>query len=178
MTDEAQEDASVVLIEVRPGLWLGNQVAAENGPALGRAGITQTLNLAVNIDVPPLVQPDGTVVRRAKVGLIDGEGNTAAHLAAAVLAISGMAGQKAPGKPTYPDHRNGGILVHCRGGRSRSVIALALHLYLTDPAFPTLDDAIATLQRLRALPPRQPAQALRTLALETLDLLGAVRIVR
>ncbi len=174
MLDEAEEDATEVLIEVGPDLWLGNQIAAQSPAALARAGITQTLNLAVNIDIPPLVLPDGSVVRRAKIGLIDGEGNTPAHVAAAVLAIRGMQAQKAPGKPSYPDHRPGGLLVHCRGGRSRSVMALALHLYLSDPAFESLDDAIAYLQRLRGLRPHQPAAALRNLAADTLELLGAL----
>lgn len=170
--DDATEDASEVLIQVRPGLWLGNQVAAQSAAALARAGITQTLNLAVNIDIPPMVQPDGGVLRRAKIGLIDGEGNVPAHLAAAVLTIRGMLAQKTPGKPSYPDHRTGGLLVHCRGGRSRSVIALALHLYLTDPACASLDDAIAELQRLRGLRPEQPAAALRRLADKALELLA------
>ena len=164
-TDAAahREDASCVLCPVAPGLWLGNATAAGDAAALARAGITQTLCLAVNLDMPPMTLADGTVIRRAKVGLIDGPGNTAAHLVAAVLSIAGMGAQVAPGKPGYPDHRPGGLLVHCRGGRSRSVVALALHLseVVGDAPF---DDVLARLRALRGLPPTQPHAALRALA--------------
>lgn len=162
-TAEEREDAACVLLPVAAGLWLGNATAAGDAVALGRAGITQTLCLAVNLDMPPMALADGTVLRRAKVGLIDGPGNTAAHLVSAVLSISGMQAQVAPGKPGYPDHRPGGLLVHCRGGRSRSVVALALHLSEVVGAAP-FDDVLGRLRALRGLPPTQPNAALCALA--------------
>jgi len=158
-----REDASSVLLPVADGLWLGNATAAADAHAIGRAGITQTLCLAVNLDMPPMTLADGTVLRRAKVGLIDGPGNTAAHLIAAVLSISGMLAQAAPGKSSYPDHRPGGVLVHCRGGRSRSVIALALHLSEVAGEAP-FDDVLARLRALRGLSSTQPSTALCNLA--------------
>ena len=156
-----REDASSVLLPVADGLWLGNATAAADAHAIGRAGITQTLCLAVNLDMPPMTLADGTVLRRAKVGLIDGPGNTAAHLIAAVLSISGMLAQAAPGKSSYPDHRPGGVLVHCRGGRSRSVIALALHLSEVAGEAP-FDDVLARLRALRGLSSTQPSTACAT----------------
>lgn len=154
---ERREDARPVLIGVAPRLFLGNVTAADDPALLLRHGITQSLNLAVNADPLPLTLPDGTVVRRAKIGLIDGPGNHPAHLAAAVLAIEGMLSQVAPGKPSYGAHRPGALLVHCRGGRSRSVSVLALWLARNDPASPTTAvDAVEVLRRLRGLGPEQP----------------------
>jgi hypothetical protein len=161
----ADEDREPVLIGVAERLFLGNQTAAESAPLLGRHGITQTLNLAVNIDSTPLTLADGTVVRRAKVGLIDGPGNDPLHLVAAVLSVAGMLAQVAPGKPSYPDHRPGGLLVHCRGGRSRSIATLALFLAWRQPeAYADLAAALDRLSALRGLGPEQPHRAMRELA--------------
>jgi hypothetical protein len=169
---EAEEDRRPVLLPVAGQLFLGNATAAADTGLLMAYGITQTLNLAVNIDPPALRLPDGTVMRHGKVGLIDGPGNTARHLSAAVLAIAGMLAQTAPGKPSYPDHRPGGLLVHCRGGRSRSVVALAVYLAWTDRAsFPTLVAALEHLRTLRSLPADQPHIAMCRLADEVVDML-------
>jgi len=154
---ERLEDARPIAIPVRSGLYLGNAAAADDGETLARLGITQTLNLAVNIDPLPLTLADGTAIRRAKIGLIDGAGNHPVHLVAAVLTIEGMLAQASPGKPSYPDHRPGALLVHCRGGRSRSVTALALWLARSEPqTWPTERDAVEALRQLRGLPPEQP----------------------
>ncbi len=167
-------DADPVLVAVAPALFLGNVVAANDGPLLARHGVTQTLNLAVNADTPPLRLVDGTEVRRAKVGLIDGPGNAVSHLVAAVLAIDGMLAQAAPGKPSYPPHRPGGLLVHCRGGRSRSVTALALKLHLTDfDEFSTFEAALRHLRERRGLGSDQPHPAMADLAHRALPLLRA-----
>lgn len=161
----ADEDREPVLISVAERLFLGNQAAAESALLLGRHGITQSLNVAVNTDPAPLTLADGTVVRRAKVGLIDGPGNDPLHLVAAVLSVAGMMAQVAPGKPTYPDHRPGGLLVHCRGGRSRSIATLALFLAWRQPeAYSDLATALDRLSALRGLGPDQPHRALRELA--------------
>jgi hypothetical protein len=161
--DEDRDDP--VLIGVEERLFLGNHAAAESAALLGRHGITQSLNTAVNIDPGPLTLADGTVVRRAKVGLIDGPGNDPLHLVAAALSIAGMLAQVAPGKPTYPDHRPGGLLVHCRGGRSRSIATLALFLAWKRPeAYSDLPAALDRLSALRGLGPDQPHRAMRELA--------------
>lgn len=162
--EEAREDRRSVMIPLGGGLFLGNAVAANDPLGLIDAGITQTLNLAVNLDVPPLTLADGTAVRRAKIGLIDGPGNDPWHLVAAVLAIAGMMAQAAPGKPSYPDHRPGGLLVHCRGGRSRSVAALALYLSWTEPTrFADPDAALAFLREGRGLTSAHPGAAMLSL---------------
>ncbi|WP_353143454.1 protein phosphatase [Paracoccus sp. (in: a-proteobacteria)] len=131
-------------------LYVGNLIGAGDGAGLLAAGITASLNVSLNIDVAPLQLPDGTHMRRAKVGLIDGAGNTPAHLAAAVLALEGLVTQASPGKPNYPAHRAGHVLVNCRGGRSRSVIVLAIYLHMRAPGtFPTLDSAVNHIRRAR-----------------------------
>lgn len=176
---ERREDSRPVAIPVGPGLFLGNFTAASDAASLARNGITQTLNLAVNIDSLPLTLMDGTVIRRAKIGLIDGPGNHPAHLAAAVLAIEGMLAQAAPGKPSYPDHRRGALLVHCRGGRSRSVAALALWMVRSEPgAWAEATDAVETLRRLRGLGPEQPNGAMLDSMQAAARLLQSIPVAR
>lgn len=158
---ERREDATPVLVEVHPGVFLGNMAAAADAGMLARHGITQTLNLAVNADPPPLTLSDGTLVRRAKIGLIDGPGNEPAHFVAAVLAIEGMLAQAAPGKPSYGAHRPGALLIHCRGGRSRSVVVTAMWLARTDPqSWTGATGAVEFLRRQRGLGPEQPNAAM------------------
>lgn len=52
-------------------LFIGNAVAANDADLLLRNGVTSTMNLAVNIEMPPLALGDGSVVRRTHIGLID-----------------------------------------------------------------------------------------------------------
>ncbi|RQP07425.1 protein phosphatase [Paracoccus sp. MA] len=158
-TRERAENDTTILVPVHDlvlpqgricRLYVGNLTGASDGAALLAAGITSSLNVSLNIDVAPLQLSDGTHMRRAKVGLIDGAGNTPAHLAAAVLALEGLVTQTSPGKPNYPAHRAGHVLVNCRGGRSRSVIVLAIYLHLRAPGtFPTLDSAVSHIRRAR-----------------------------
>jgi len=158
-TRERAENDTTILVPVHDltlpegricRLYVGNLAGASDGVALLAAGITASLNVSLNIDVAPLQLPDGTHMRRAKVGLIDGSGNTPAHLAAAVLALEGLVTQASPGKPHYPAHRAGHVLVNCRGGRSRSVIVLAIYLHLRAAgAFPTLDSAVSHIRKAR-----------------------------
>lgn len=146
-------------------LHVGNLAGAGDGAALLAAGITSSLNVSLNIDVAPLQLPDGTHMRRAKVGLIDGPGNRPAHLAAAVLTLEGLVTQASPGKPSYPAHRAGHVLVNCRGGRSRSVIVLALYLHLrAHQNFPTLDSAVRHIREARGNSPTYPLPPMLELA--------------
>ncbi|WP_437612218.1 dual specificity protein phosphatase family protein [Erwinia sp. V71] len=174
---EKEQDKQAVLLRAAPlpggerWLWLGNLPAAQDGALLLQSGITSTLNLAVNLHPEALTLGDGTVVRRTQVGLIDGAGNHANHLLAGVLALDGMVHQDSPGKPSYPLHRRGDILVHCRGGRSRSVSVLALYLYYTQPEwYPTVQAALAYLRQLRGIDETHPCQPLITLVYQLAEM--------
>ncbi|MBD0415414.1 dual specificity protein phosphatase family protein [Oryzicola mucosus] len=161
---EKHEDTLPVLIEVLGGdalglrkLFIGNRVAADNANLLSANGITSTMNLAVNIELLPLALPDGSVVRRTHIGLIDGPGNLPQHVLGAVFTLHGILGQASPGKTSYPPHRQGNVLVHCRGGRSRSAGVVALYLHLVHgEAFPSLDAALAHVRKARGLGPTHP----------------------
>ncbi len=173
-TAEKAEDATPVLTPVHDltlsdgricRLFIGNLTGASAPEALQAAGITASLNVSVNIDVPPVLLPDGSHMRQAKVGLIDGPGNSPAHLAAAVLALEGLVTQASPGKPGYPAHRAGHVLVNCRGGRSRSVTVLALWLHLRAPeVFASFEDAVCHIRKVRGNPVHYPLTPMLELA--------------
>ena len=111
--------------------------------------------------------------------LIDGAGNTPAHLAAAVLALEGLVTQPSPGKPHYPAHRAGHVLVNCRGGRSRSVIVLAIYLHLRARAtFPTLDSAVSHVRRARGSSDTYPLPPMLDLARAVLASEGLTALLR
>lgn len=175
---EEEEDRLAVLLPVCDGLgphgatlFIGNRVAAEDPDLLYRHGITATMNLAVNIELPSLTLPDGTAVRRTHIGLIDGPGNRPQHLLAAVLALHGILGQASPGKAHYPPHRRGNLLVHCRGGRSRSATAIALYLHLACPdRFTDFESAIGHVRRVRGLESDQPQPAMLGLARDVMEI--------
>ncbi len=174
---EFVEDRQPLLWPVEPHigpydltLYLGNGMAANDGPLLAAHGITSTLNLAVNLPLSPLTLPDGIELRRHHIGLIDGSGNSAVHLMSAVLALAGMLTQDSPGKASYPAHRPGNILVHCRGGRSRSVAVLALYLHLAvGNRYPTLKSALDHLRLIRGTGPEQPCGPLWQLMITCLN---------
>ncbi|MDI6024915.1 dual specificity protein phosphatase [Corticibacterium sp. UT-5YL-CI-8] len=163
-SDEKQEDTLPVLFEVLGGdalggrkLFIGNRVAADNADLLLANGITSTMNLAVNIELLPLALADGSVVRRTHIGLIDGPGNLPQHVLGAVFVLHGILGQASPGKMSYPPHRQGNVLVHCRGGRSRSAGVVALYLHLVHgETFQSLDAALAHVRNARGLGPTHP----------------------
>lgn len=169
---EAQEDKLAVLLPVLEEtgshgikLFIGNKVAAEDPILLHENNVTSTMNLAINIEIAPLSLPDGTHVRRTHIGLIDGPGNGPEHLLAAVFAIRGIAEQESPGKLHYPAHRRGNLLVHCRGGRSRSATAIALYMHMYhDDLFGTLEAAVNQVRRMRGLDETQPQPAMLELA--------------
>jgi hypothetical protein len=146
-------------------LFVGNQTAACDPGTLLSLDITSTLNVSVNIVVPALQRADGIHIRRANVGLIDGNGNPASYLAAAVLTLHGLLNQDSPGKPHYPAHRYGNLLVNCRGGRSRSVTVLALYMHLTAPdQWPSLHAAIDHIRDLRGNAAHYPLEPMIAMA--------------
>lgn len=131
-------------------LYVGNLAAVCDEATLVAHNITSTLNVSLNITVPPLQFADGMHVRRANVGLIDGGGNIASHMAGAVLALHGLLTQASPGKPYYPAHRCGNVMVNCRGGRSRSVTVLAVYMALMNPQrWGDLNAAVSHIRNLR-----------------------------
>lgn len=179
---EQEEDSLPMLVQVydnagphKVGLFIGNEVAANDAPLLQKAGITSTINIAVNRYLPPLDLPDGTAIRRTQIGLIDGHGNHPMHLAAAVMALYGVLDQESPGKPHYPAHKLGNVLVNCRGGRSRSLTVLALYLHWTDQArFPSLDEAIEHIRNLRRMSDTHPLPGMIALAKDAKLLLPTI----
>src|SRR5690606_31916850 len=151
-------------------LYVGNQAAACDADTLLALNITSTLNVSVNIIVPAMQLADGTNVRRANVGLIDGNGNPASYLAGAVLTLHGLLNQASPGKTHYPAHRYGNVLVNCRGGRSRSVTVLGLYMHLTAPdQWPTLASAIDHIRALRGNAAHYPLQPMIDMAERLVD---------
>lgn len=168
---EQEEDSRPLLIKLIPvagqshrWLYLGNGPAAQDAYLLHQHNITSALNMAVNLQLGDLALPDGTWLRRTQIGLIDGAGNTMNHLLAGVLALDGLLGQASPGKISYPPHRAANVLIHCRGGRSRSVAVLALYLYFTQQEkFPTPEAALTFLRALRSLDDAHPCEPLLTL---------------
>ncbi|MGU3576062.1 dual specificity protein phosphatase family protein [Brucellaceae bacterium C25G] len=138
-------------------IYIGNQVTANDAALLLQENITSTMNVAVNVYLAPLQLTDGTHIRRTQIGLIDGHGNSLSHLVAAVLALDGILNQESPGKPHYPPHRYGNVLVHCRGGRSRSLAVLAIYLFWRHrEQFPSLERAIKHIRDLRRIDAHYP----------------------
>ncbi|WP_343315027.1 dual specificity protein phosphatase [Brucella sp. BE17] len=176
---ESEEDRLPMLVRVyenagphKLALFIGNEVAANDAVLLQETDITSTINIAVNRYLLPLSRPDGTAIRRTQIGLIDGHGNHPMHFAAAVMALYGVLDQESPGKPHYPAHKRGNVLVNCRGGRSRSLTVLALYLHWTDETrFPTLDEAIKHIRILRKMGDTHPLPGMIALAKQARTLL-------
>jgi hypothetical protein len=73
-------------------------------------------------------------------------------LVAGYYILDGAMNQTMPDRPSYPHRRPGNVLVHCRGGRSRSVALVALYPHRQQPdQYPSLDDAIRHVRIQREL---------------------------
>lgn len=149
----------------RVSLFVGDQVAASDDNLLRRHDIVNVLNCAVNCDINYVdhtldLSPGGSrrafgyaPVRTAKIGMIDGEGNDPMLMFAAVHVLHGMLHQKFPEKQSYPVKTAGNVLVHCRGGRSRSVAVAALYLnHMFPQSWPSISDLVDDIRDMRGIP--------------------------
>ena len=144
-------------------LFVGDANAASDKALLEDNDIAIVVNCAVNLDIDytagvgasDIASPHGPV-RNYKLGLIDDAGNPDTMLLAGYYLLDGALHQKLPDRHTYPHRRRGNVLLHCRGGRSRSVIlaALYIHIQMTD-RFPNLEAAIDHLRVTRELHPNE-----------------------
>lgn len=144
-------------------LFVGGAAAAADKSLLERNDIAIVVNCAVNLDIDytagvgasDVASPQGPV-RNYKLGLIDDAGNPDTMLLAGYYLLDGALHQQLPDRYTYPHRRRGNVLLHCRGGRSRSVILAALYIHIQMPdRFPTLDAAIDHLRITRELHPHE-----------------------
>lgn len=145
-------------------LYVGGREGASNVALLKEHGISTVLNCAVNLDFNYVgeVAPDATMgvefgaapIRYYKLGIVDGPGNPQTMMLAGYFQLKGALDQILPEKASYPMRERGNVLVNCRAGRSRSVVLVALYLYMQlREEFPTLEDAINHVRRKRELHP-------------------------
>ena len=146
-------------------LYIGDTEGARDLGLLRSLGISTVVNCAVNLDINYVTEPDYAAtatqcaagpgaIRYHKLGLVDGAGNPELMLLAGYYLLSGAIHQEFPERASYPRRERGNILVHCRGGRSRSVAVVALFLHIERPdAYPTIESAIAHVRRHRELQP-------------------------
>ncbi|AEF55213.1 dual specificity protein phosphatase family protein [Marinomonas posidonica] len=146
-------------------VFIGGSQGAADKAFHQQHNIKVIFNCAVNLDIDLATNTDpkhqssllnfgSGHVRYYKIGLIDGPGNPAAMLLAGYHLMRSSLLQTMPEKASYPVKEKGNILVHCRGGRSRSVALVALFLHLEFPEqFPSLDAAINLIREKRELHP-------------------------
>ncbi|MDC0611641.1 dual specificity protein phosphatase family protein [Vibrio sp.] len=146
-------------------IYIGGSTGAADISLLREHNITTVINCAVNLDIDLVEQLDSQYneqlspfgagpIRYYKIGLIDGPGNPESMVLAGYHLMCSSLSQQIPDKPSYKVRDKGNILVHCRGGRSRSVTIVAIFLHLEWPEkFPTLDAAIAHIRDKRQLHP-------------------------
>ena len=160
-------------------IYIGGTAAASDLGLLRKHDITIVVNCAINLDINYVsdpVEPAGGnrcpygvgPVRVFKLGLVDGHGNSEGMMFAAFLLLDGAIRQTIPEKPSYPRRAKGNVLVHCRGGRSRSTALVALYLHLNRPEmFPTLDIALAHVREKRGLHPDEWVTAPKSVLIES-----------
>lgn len=146
-------------------IYLGGSAGAADRQLHEENNIKVIFNCAVNLDIdlasttdhkhqPPLLNFGTGHVRYYKIGLIDGPGNPAEMLLSGYYLLRAALLQRMPEKASYPIKEQGNLLIHCRGGRSRSVALLALFLHLEYPqTYPNLQAAIDLIRIKRELHP-------------------------
>lgn len=160
-------------------IYIGGTQTARNIPLLREHNIAVVINCAVNLDFNYVTQPNeqavgescahGTgPVRVFKLGLVDGDGNIDDMMLAGYLLMASAVRQKIPEKQSYPVRHQGNVLVHCRGGRSRSTALVALYLHLQRPEkYPTMDAAVAHVRETRQLHPDEWYSAPKPMLIES-----------
>ena len=163
-------------------IYIGGTEAARDVRLLREHNVTTVVNCAVNLDInyvsDPVETADGDKcaygagpVRVFKLGLVDGHGNSEDMMLASYLLLDGAIRQTIPEKRTYPNRAKGNVLVHCRGGRSRSVALVALYLHLNRlDKFPTLECALAHVRDMRGLHPDEWSTAPKPVLFEAAQL--------
>jgi len=130
---------------------IGNRHDAANMDILMANGITAVLNVACNLDIS-YFEDDAPAsrftVEYQKVGMIDGPGNKATTLAAAVYMLTQLLG------------RHDKVFVHCRAGASRAPTIVSTYLaYVQGMSF---DEALEFVRLKHTV--AKPNQHLRELA--------------
>ena len=146
-------------------IFIGGTDAARDIGLLRRRNIAVVVNCTINLDINYVLDPAEPAkgdscacgvgpLRVIKLGWVDGPGNTEDMILGGYYLLDGALRQKIPNKDTYPRQEKGNVLVHCRGGRSRSTALVALFLHLDRPEkFPTLDCALEHVRKKRGLSP-------------------------
>jgi len=164
----ASQHATISAIEsnLQPGdfsLFIGGTAAARDIALLRDHNITIVINCAVNLDINYVINPNEPVdgekcahgtgpLRVFKLGLVDGPGNADNMMLAGYYLLDSATRQKIPEKKSYPQRAAGNVLVHCRGGRSRSTALVALYLHINKPEkYPSLGNAIDHVREKRGL---------------------------
>lgn len=170
------EHPTISLIEegLQPGgfsIFVGGTEAARDVDLLRRHNIAVVINCAVNLDINYVHEPkepaDGEKrahgagpLRAYKIGLVDGPGNPEHMMLGGYLLLDSAVRQELPEKHSYQNRQKGNVLVHCRGGRSRSTALVALFLHLrAAQKFPTFDKALAHVREKRSLHPDEWSSA-------------------
>ncbi len=160
-------------------IYIGGTAAARDLGLLRKHEITTVVNCAINLDINYVSEPVEPAsgnrcphgvgpVRVFKLGLVDGHGNSEGMMFAAYLLLDGAIRQIIPERPSYPRRAKGNVLVHCRGGRSRSTALVALYLHLNQPeTFSTLDRALAHVRNKRGLHPGEWETAPKSVLIES-----------
>ncbi len=168
--DAVHQHPTISLIEsdLDPGgfsIYIGGTDAARDVGLLREHNVSIVFNCAVNLDINYVSDPNepedgekcahGTgPVRTFKLGLVDGPGNPENMMLAGYFMLDGAIRQELPEKRSYPQRARGNVLVHCRGGRSRSPALVALYLHLNRPdRYPDFDSALTPVREKRALHP-------------------------
>ena len=193
--ESAFKHPTISLIEenLQPGdfsLYIGGTDAARDVDLLRDHNIAIVVNCAVNLDINYVHNPREPAegerrahgcgpIRMYKIGLVDGPGNPEHMLLGGYLLLSGAIRQELPEKITYPNRLKGNVLVHCRGGRSRSTALVALYLHLRASAkYPTFDNALAHVREKRSLHPNEWFSAPKPILIEAaLDAANAARLL-
>ncbi|KAJ7055921.1 protein-tyrosine phosphatase-like protein [Mycena amicta] len=145
------------MTSILPGLFLGSERNARDGPALCRNRITHILSV---MPTPPEVQfPDHIVLASdgEQEGVTAREQYQPKRLMVPVMDVAEEELFPYFSQTTafIDDARNspqpGAVLVHCQMGVSRSPTVVAAYLMSTNPSTPTLTSALAFLESKRCI---------------------------